>query len=102
MANGCQLKKQPIHAGWQALHVGGPGKCYLPFLRLINVKNNAALVARQPLSTWFWFIARRDGTACSRPVPPIPPAPLSRTTAGSSRHLPQEAVMWLPAGQTVT
>lgn len=92
MANGCQLKKQPIHGGWQALHVGGPGKCYLPFLSLINVKNNGALVAQQPHSTWFWFIARGEGTACSKPVPPILPPPLSRTTAVSSKHLPlQEA-----------
>lgn len=36
---------------------GGLGKCYLAFLGLINVKNNGALVARQPHSTWFWFTA---------------------------------------------
>lgn len=58
---------------------GGLGKCYLPFLSLINVKNNGALVARQPHSTWFWFSAPGEGTACSKPVPPDEPAP-SRTT----------------------
>lgn len=45
---------------------GGLGKCYLPFLSLINVKNNGALVARQPHSTWFWFTAWGEGTACSK------------------------------------
>ena len=54
---------------------GGLGKCYLPFLGLINVKNNGALVARQPHSTWFWFTARGEGTACSKLVPPDEPPP---------------------------
>lgn len=48
---------------------GGLEKCYLPFLSLINVKNNGALVAHQPHSTWFWFTARGDGTACSKLLP---------------------------------
>lgn len=59
---------------------GGLGKCYLPFLSLINVKNNGALVARQPHSTWFWFTARGEGTACSKLVPPGKPPP-SLTTS---------------------
>lgn len=67
---------------------GGLGKCYLPFLSLINVKNNGALVARQPHSTWFWFTAWGEGTACSKLVPPDEPPP-SLTTCRrllSSQH----------------
>lgn len=59
---------------------GGLGKCYLPFLSLINVKNNGALVAHQPHSTWFWFTARGEGTACSKLVP-TDEAPPSLTTS---------------------
>lgn len=58
---------------------GGLGKCYLPFLSLINVKNNGALVVHQPHSTWFWFTSPAEETACSKLVP-------GRRTATSPHH----------------
>lgn len=63
---------------------GGPGKRYLPFLGLINVKNNVALVAREARSTWFWFTRPGEGTACSKVVPADRAAPGLRTPAGTA------------------
>lgn len=58
-----------MRVGWAT------GKCYLPFLGLINVKNNGALVARQPHSTWFWFSAPGEETACWETRTPDEPPP---------------------------
>lgn len=59
-----------METGWVCACGVDLGKCYLPFLSLINVKNNRALVGRQPHSTSFWFTARRKEIACSKVVPP--------------------------------
>lgn len=68
-----------MEAGW-AYMWGGLGKRYLAFLSLINVKNNGALVAHQPHSTWFWFTAWGEGTACSKLVPADEPPPCFTTS----------------------